>query len=403
MERREVLSIDRKLAYCGGMSSAASRIGPERVHELVTELFADDMHARRVLSLSNAVSGAIFAGALGVHAIGKGLAEAYDLEPKHAIKQVDRLLSNMRVSVWDLFPAWVRFLLARRDQVVVALDWTEFDGDGHATIALSMMTTHGRATPLMWKTHEKSKLKKHRNDYEDELLAYFREILPPETHATVLADRGFGDQAIYNALLGAHIDFVIRFRECITVTDTHGETVAASALVPDNGRPKKYTDVKVTGRKTPVPAVVCVKAKSMKQSWCLATSRADIGAAEIVALYSRRFTIEENFRDTKDPRFGMGLSATHIGRTDRRDRLLLIAALGQALLTLLGAASEEVGLDRKLKANTVKHRTVSLFNQGWYWYRAIPRMREEWLRPLMEAFGRIVQEQAVCREIFGVI
>jgi hypothetical protein len=99
----------------------------------------------------------------------------------------------------------------------------------------------------------------------------------------------------------------------------------------------------------------------------------------------------------------MGLSATHIGRTDRRDRLMLIGALAQALLTLLGAASEEVGLDRKLKANTVKHRTVSLFNQGWFWYQAIPTMREEWLRPLMEAFGRIVREQAVCREIFGVI
>lgn len=384
-------------------SSAACEIGPERVQEFVSTLFAGDMHALRVLSLSNAVTGAIFAGALGVHAIGKALAESQDLEPKHAIKQVDRLLSNMRVSVWELFPTWVRFLLARREQVVVVLDWTEFDGDGHATIALNLLTSHGRATPLMWKTHEKAKLKTHRNDYEDELLAYFRQILPPETHATVLADRGFGDQAIYTSLMGAHIDFVIRFRDIISVTDADGETTSARELVPANGRAKKYTGVRVTRKKTPVPAVVCVKAKNMKQSWCLATSRSDLGAGEIVALYGRRFTIEENFRDTKDPRFGMGLSATHIGRTDRRDRMLLIGALGQALLTMLGAASEEVGLDKKLKANTVKHRTVSLFNQGWYWYHALPRMREEWLRPLMEAFGRIVQKQAVCREIFGVI
>jgi hypothetical protein len=146
-----------------------------------------------------------------------------------------------------------------------------------------------------------------------------------------------------------------------------------------------------------------VKAKNMKEPWCLATSLDALNASGIVSLYGRRFTIEESFRDTKDPRFGMGLSATHIGRTDRRDRLMLIGALAQALLTLLGAASEEVGLDRKLKANTVKHRTVSLFNQGWFWYQAIPTMREEWLRPLMEAFGRIVREQAVCREVFGVI
>jgi hypothetical protein len=144
---------------------------------------------------------------------------------------------------------------------------------------------------------------------------------------------------------------------------------------------------RVTNAKTAVPAIVCVRAKNMNEPWCIATSRGGLTASQIVSAYSKRFTIEESFRDTKDPRFGMGLAATHVGRTDRRDRLLLIGALAQALLTLLGAASEEVGLDRELKANTVKHRTVSLFNQGWFWYQVIPTMREEWLRPLMEAFG----------------
>jgi hypothetical protein len=30
-----------------------------------------------------------------------------------------------------------------------------------------------------------------------------------------------------------------------------------------------------------------------------------------VRLYGRRFTIEEAFRDVKDPRYGLGLSTTH--------------------------------------------------------------------------------------------
>jgi len=144
-----------------------------------------------------------------------------------------------------------------------------------------------------------------------------------------------------------------------------------------------YAALRVTQTKTPVPAVVCVHAKNMKEPWCLATSRDDLNASEVVALYTQKFTIEENFRDTKDPGFGVGLSATHVGRTDRRCRLLLVGALAQALLTLLGAAAEEVGLDRKLKANTVELRTTALFNQGCYWYGAIPNMREHWLRPLM--------------------
>lgn len=73
------------------------------------------------------------------------------------------------------------------------------------------------------------------------------------------------------------------------------------------------------------------------------------------------------------------------------------------LLTLLGGAGEACGLDRTLKANTSKKRTMSLFNQGPYWYRAIPNMRDERLVPLMHEFGKTVAEHAAFRELFGLI
>ena len=141
----------------------------------------------------------------------------------------------------------------------------------------------------------------------------------------------------------------------------------------------------------------------MKEPWCLASSLSERKASEIVKLYGKRFTIEETFRDQKDLRFGMGLRATHIRSPERRDRLLLLAALAQALLTLLGAASEASGLDRILKANTVKTRTHSLFRQGSYWYSALPFTRDEWIKPLMQAFDKIVSEHAVFNQVFDVI
>ena len=55
----------------------------------------------------------------------------------------------------------------------------------------------------------------------------------------------------------------------------------------------------------------------MKEAWCIATNRVDLGAAGVVKLYARRFTIEETFRDIKDNHFGRGLSATHIGSVPR--------------------------------------------------------------------------------------
>jgi len=119
----------------------------------------------------------------------------------------------------------------------------------------------------------------------------------------------------------------------------------------------------VTKTRREVGAVVCVKAKGMKEAWCLATSHDEKTGAEIVKLYGRRFTIEESFRDLKNLRFGMGLSDTRISTTDRRDRILLVGAIAAALLTLLGAAGEAVGEDRRMKANTSKERSHSLRNQ----------------------------------------
>ncbi|MEO5375822.1 MAG: hypothetical protein H7840_16430 [Alphaproteobacteria bacterium] len=34
--------------------------------------------------------------------------------------------------------------------IVVAMDWTDFDADDQATLVLSLVTNHGRATPLLW-------------------------------------------------------------------------------------------------------------------------------------------------------------------------------------------------------------------------------------------------------------
>lgn len=85
---------------------------------------------------------------------------------------------------------------------------------------------------------------------------------------------------------------------------------------------------------------------------------APIVGQEAVRLYGRRFTIEEAFRDTKDARYGLGLSATHIRDPFRRDRLLLIGAMAMALLTCLGAAGENMTRCRPCRTTAWCH----LFN-----------------------------------------
>jgi len=147
--------------------------------------------------------------------------------------------------------------------------------------------------------------------------------------------------------------------------------------------------------------VVCVHAKGMKEPWCLAASDPEATAAVLVNHYARRWTIEPAFRDTKDLRFGMGLSSTRIGEPTRRDRLLLVSAFAMALLTLLGAVGESLGMDRLLKSNTSKTRTHSLFRQGCMLYELIPNMPEHRLAPLIERFAQAVSDAGEFSGLFA--
>ena len=255
------------------------------IRAFLTSLFAEDLHAKRVLSLAHCTLGVIRGASLAIHSIGIGMAEARGVDPKHAIKQVDRMLSNKGIDVWALFRLWIPFVLGDRRDIVVTLDWTEHDHDDQTTIAINLVTSHGRATPLIWKTVVKSALKDNRNEYEDQVIRRLHEVLPQGVRVTLLADRGFGDQKLYLMLAEFGFHYVIRFREIITVTDSTGESHPASEWVPTNGRSRMIRDAFVTQDRCPVPAVVCVKESGMKENWCLATSRTDLGGKNVVELY----------------------------------------------------------------------------------------------------------------------
>jgi hypothetical protein len=117
------------------------------VRSFIGELYGSELHAKRVDSLAGATLGVMAAASLAVAMIGHALAQARGLVTKHAVKQVDRLLSNGGIDVWDSFARWVPQPIAGRQDILVAVDWTDFDHDDQATLVLSLATGHGRAAP----------------------------------------------------------------------------------------------------------------------------------------------------------------------------------------------------------------------------------------------------------------
>ena len=256
--------------------------------------------------------------------------------------------------------------------------------------------------PLIWLTVDKDELKNQRNDFEDACLNRLKATLPEGASVTILADRGFGDVKLFEFLESLSFRYVIRIRGNIHVRAADGETRLAADWVGKGGRARKLRDAELTAAHRQVGALVCVKARGMKEAWHLAASDGALPASEIVALYAKRWTIEPSFRDTKDLRFGMGLSELRIGDPQRRDRPLLLNALAIVLLTTLGQAGESLGMDRQLRTSTAKRRVHSLFRQGCWLYELIPTMPEQRLRPLIEKYAELLNQNTILTQAFAI-
>ena len=380
---------------------AERKVGRKELDELMDEVFGGAIHAQRVASLRDGVDGVLHAASLGVRAIGQGLAIANGLAPRHAIKQVDRLLSNPKLMREDVARGWVRFVVAERTELIVNFDWTEFQDSDQAMIVLGTQTEHGRSTPLVWKTVTRSALKDQRNAHEDELLGLFADVLPQGVRVTVVADRGFSDIKLYRFLQELGFEYIMRFRGVVLVESAEGERRKARDWLGAGGRMRVRRGARVTAEGQPVPMVVCVQQQHMQEPWLLASSRSDLKGTAIKHLYGKRFTVEETFRDVKNPRLGLGLKQTVMERNDRRDALFLLAVLAHTLLTLLGKAGEELGMDRWLGAT--RPRQYSRFRQGQMLFDLIPTMERQRLRTLLQRFGQLLREHALLSQILGYL
>ena len=73
-----------------------------------------------------------------------------------------------------------------------------------------------------------------------------------------------------------------------------------------------------------------VQDREMKQPWCLVASERKVCTRTLIRYYAKRWGIETSFRDIKDMRFGIGMSAIRVSSPHHRDRILLLSAFASA-------------------------------------------------------------------------
>lgn len=371
-----------------------------KIASVIEEVYGNDLHKKRQLSLSYAAMGLLASESLFLHRMAEGLVDTRGGDKTHATKQIDRLLSNKGIAIWDLSGPWIKYVIGEQRDVTVALDWTSFFDDEQSMLSLNIVTGKGMATPLLWKSVDKKQLKYNRARYEDQLLSQLKTVLPTGVKVLLLADRGFADQKFFRFLdEELNFNYIVRIKSNTTVIHDDVKNKASEWLRVD-GRSMGLKKSLLTLEKYPIEQFVSVKDKGMKAAWFL-VSNTELKPREIINLYAKRWKIEPFFRDLKDGRYGFGLEGTHIKSTERRDRLMLILALAYLLLVVLGDAGEQIGFDRKLKVNTVKTRTHSLFRQGQFYYKFFYRFTEEEQKNLMHNFEQLLQQQRFWGDLLG--
>lgn len=154
-------------------------------------------------------------------------------------------------------------------------------------------------------------------------------MLPKGLDVTLLSDRGFRRVSLIRLLKQLEFHFVVR---CCGKTFVRGEKY--TGLIADLGVPRgKTRDLGlVTATKSRKPEVVRFVAlfdHDQKDAWYLFTDL-DVHASEVVRLCSRRFTIEEVFRDAKSTRYGWSLRESFVTSLRQCKKTSIHAAIARS-------------------------------------------------------------------------
>ena len=302
---------------------------------------------------------------------------------KHKIKAIDRLLGNktLQTERIDIYRALATLAIGPLTAIDILVDWSSCASHRHHLLRASLVF-RDRSVTLYEEVH----LEKHlgQRKVHKHFLARLKRILPLHCQQVlIITDAGFRTDW-FRQVLDLGWDFEGRIRANMKYSADNGTFwhYCTSLYHSATGRAQyigylllskthplpchaylykgKYTQKKSTKKKS----LKGKRGKAYRQSyadpWLLVTSMTQKPhqAKHIVKKYKRRMKIEHEFRDTKDPKWGLGLNYTRTRNIHRLAILLLIGAIAMFMLWLMGLAAERQQLHYGYQANTIKSRRV---------------------------------------------
>ena len=297
------------------------------------------------------------------------------------IQKIDRLLSNkhLQEELMDFYKLFSSHLIKNHTAPWIHIDWSCINATTNLYLLRASLSMSGRAIVIYEECHPKKKENNHAT--HKAFLNHLKAILPASSKPIIVTDAGFrAPWFAYVRTLGW--DFVGRLRNKNLVRLGHGDDWQLSKTLFEraSGKPTylgrglltKEAQVpahfvlykrlpknrhKLTRNKTPSRSSKSKRySTANKEPWLLVTSLSvtpDI-AKQTVNIYQQRMRIEENFRDTKCPHYGLGLKKSLSRSPERMQVLLLIAAMATFAAWLAGIFISCTGRAFDFQAHSAK-------------------------------------------------
>lgn len=312
------------------------------------------------------VSALLQAAQANSFAIASELANQSDIGLPSAVNRFYRFLRNERFDNWLLTERLFSFFSDRK-RIVLCLDWTAW-GDRFSVLTASVCIEK-RSLPVAVSAVKKRLLTRSQNLWEETFLRLCVDRLKrARVKAVWLCDRGFHRVEWLLTLKQLKQDFVVRLQRDVFV-EIDNRKVLLKSLELNKGeyRDFGFVRLRVDGKVT--VRLVGVWAKEAKEIWWLATNL-KLSVAEIVGLYDRRMSIEEQFRDTKGVRFGLKLKWTQFQKAEYLERMYLLIGVAGLLWTSLGRFIERRKPKVRMKCRR-KGARLSLIRIGTLFWRKV--------------------------------
>ena len=323
---------------------------------------------------------------------GLGRKDPSNTKTSSNIEKVNRLLGNkhLHLEYKAFYQVMASRLISKSFSPWIHVDWSCFNATTNLYVLRASLSVTGRSIVLYEECHPK---KKENNDaVHKQFLANLKATLPPCSTPVIISDAGFrAPWFMAVRQLGWHFVGRLRNKNLVCMEGTQTWQLSSLFFMQATGKPTHLGHGLLT-EKGQVPIhMVLYKGKSKqrhkrnlnkkisasgkskrhsnaaKEPWLLVTSllQSRDNPNHIVNIYRQRMRIEENFRDTKCPHYGLGLKNSLTRTPERMTVLLLIAAIATFAAWLAGLVTIFTGNATDFQAHSAKFtRSLSIVFLG---------------------------------------